>query len=225
LTPNTEKVGIILWKTGDTSGVFRLSVSNGGEAHSNLYDDEPTKHYLVGNILHSAINNDEPSIHTSLGDLIGHVALYVASSTPPVNYLECNGASISKTTYAALYGGNPFSIGARFGESGGNFYLPDFRGRAARGFDNGIGRDPDRLLRYADNGGVTGDTPGTMQNDEYKSHNHPPQAGSSNFQSSSGNSVNDDSGDQYGTFSNTGYRGGNETRMKNFSTMWIIRYQ
>jgi hypothetical protein len=64
-----------------------------------------------------------------------------------------------------------------------------------------------------------------MQPDQYRSHTHPPQAGFANFQSSSGNTVNDDGGDQYGRFNNTGASGGNETRMQNFGAMWIIRYQ
>ena len=224
VTPTVVVLGKVLWKTGADTGVVSISSSIGGEAHSALYDDEADKHFTVGSILHSAINNDEPNIHASLDDLIGHVTLYFGGTSAPTNYLECMGALVSKTTYADLYSGKTFSIGNRFGESGGSFYLPDFRGRVPRGYDHGIGRDPDRLSRYADNGGVTGDQPGSMQNDQYKSHMHYPSPGYANFFSTTGSNVGD-SGDSYGAFSYTNYAGGNETRMKNFSGMWVIRYQ
>lgn len=219
-------MGKVLWKTGTNSGVISLNLggSLGEIFHSEITDDETEKHYLEANIRHSILNNDEPSIHTSLGDLIGHITMFVAGTSPPVNYLHCNGALISKTTYASLYTGQPFSIGNRFGESGGSFYLPDFRGRVPRGWANGSGRDPDRASRYADHGGITGDSPGSMQNDQFESHLHPPSAGFANFMSTTGSSVGS-GGDSYGRMDNTGYQGGNETRMHNFGAMWIIRYQ
>jgi microcystin-dependent protein len=127
-------------------------------------------------------------------------------------------------TYADLYSGHPMSIGGRFGTSGGSFYLPDFRGRVPRGWANGSGRDPDRAARTADTGGITGDNPGSMQTDMYKSHMHWPQPGYANFFTTTGSNVGD-SGDSYGAFSYTAYSGGNETRMQNFGAMWIIRYQ
>jgi microcystin-dependent protein len=226
VTPNGSFIGKLVWKTGGSAGIVAVSTGSGGTPHSYLYDDETQFHYTVGSILHSAINNDEPGIHASMDDLVGHVTLYFGGNTPPVNYLECAGALISKTTYADLYTGKTFSIGGRFGESGGNFYLPDFRGRGPRGYDHGIGRDPDRLSRYADNGGVTGDTPGSMQNDQYKSHAHGPSPGYTNFLTFSGPQVYGDiDGNDLGTFSATAAAGGNESRGKNFSTMWVIRYQ
>jgi microcystin-dependent protein len=213
VTPNGSPVGRLLWKTGGSAGV--VSVDIGAN--------------LMANILHSEINNDEPSIHTGLGDLIGHISLYVAGNTPPTNYLECNGASINKTTYAALYTGQPFSIGTRFGDNGGDFYLPDFRGRVARGFANGNSRDPDRASRYADNGGITGDEPGSMQNDEFDSHEHSDPAGSGGFLVYNSNYQSrgevKDGWSSGGIAINTGTTGGNETRMHNFSAMYVIRYQ
>jgi hypothetical protein len=225
VTPNGSYVGRVVWKTGGSAGVISMSAGSGGTPHSYLYDDEADKHFTEGSILHSAINNDQMNIHASLDDLIGHVTLYFAGESSPLNFLECNGSLMSKAVYADLYAGKTFSIGGRFGESGPNFYLPDFRGRVPRGYDHGIGRDPDRLSRYADRaGGNTGDLPGSMQDDEYQSHRHPPAPGYGNFMSSSGSGVGR-TGDAYGRFDNTGYIGGNETRMKNFSGMWVIRYQ
>jgi microcystin-dependent protein len=70
---------------------------------------------------------------------------YFAKNTPPTGFLECNGASISTTTYAALFA----VIAYTFGGSGANFTLPDLRGAFIRGWDHGRGLDtntPSRLF-------------------------------------------------------------------------------
>lgn len=224
----TNAMGKVLWLESPSTGILHIlpSMNNTGPAinHSDLNQDQSTQHFLESAVRHSVLNNDEPSIHTGLGDLIGHITFFVTGNSAPINYLHCNGALISKTTYANLYSGMPFSIGNRFGESGGSFYLPDFRGRVPRGWANGSSRDPDRASRFADTGGITGDNPGSMQNDELDSHRHAPSAGYSNFMSTSGSGVGS-GGDNYGRMDYTGYFGGNETRMKNFGAMWIVRYQ
>jgi microcystin-dependent protein len=65
-----------------------------------------------------------------------------ARNTPPAGWLECNGATISRTTYAALFA----SIGTTFGVGDGTntFVLPDLRGEFTRGWDNGRGIDASR---------------------------------------------------------------------------------
>jgi trimeric autotransporter adhesin len=64
-----------------------------------------------------------------------------AGTTAPTGFLLCNGASLSTTTFAAL-----FSVtGYTYGGSGPNFNVPDFRGRFARYADTmgtAAGRDP-----------------------------------------------------------------------------------
>ncbi|MBN4944844.1 tail fiber protein [Stenotrophomonas maltophilia] len=61
--------------------------------------------------------------------------------TPPEGWLRCNGADVSRTTYAALFA----AIGTRFGSANGStFRLPDLRGEFIRGWDNGRGLDPGR---------------------------------------------------------------------------------
>ena len=106
---------------------------------------------------------------------VGFVFPVVNSNVVPTGTLECNGALISQTTYAALFSGQPLSIGSNYGTSGGSFYLPDFRGRNPRGWDHGIGRDPDAASRFADQaGGAIGNNVGSMQNDNagVGTHNH-----------------------------------------------------
>jgi microcystin-dependent protein len=57
-----------------------------------------------------------------------------AGSTIPTGWLECDGSSISRTTYAALFA----AIGTTWGSVDGNsFNLPDCRGRATIGAGTG----------------------------------------------------------------------------------------
>jgi microcystin-dependent protein len=55
-----------------------------------------------------------------------------AGATAPTGWLICNGATISKTTYAALFAITGHAYGADPG--GGNFILPDCRGKATVGY-------------------------------------------------------------------------------------------
>ena len=54
-----------------------------------------------------------------------------AGSTAPSGWLICNGASVSQAAYPALYA----VIGLTYGGSGGNFNLPDLRGRVPVGLN------------------------------------------------------------------------------------------
>lgn len=68
----------------------------------------------------------------------GAVLAY-AKNTPPAGYLACNGAAVSRSTYAALFA----AIGTTFGAGNGTttFNLPDLRAEFIRGWDNGRGVD------------------------------------------------------------------------------------
>ncbi|WP_204301857.1 tail fiber protein [Stenotrophomonas maltophilia] len=88
------------------------------------------------------------------------------TASPPEGWLRCNGADVSRTTYAALFA----VIGTTFGSaSGSTFRLPDLRGEFIRGWDDGRGADNGRAL-------------GSYQADEFKSHDHqgPTAAGTQN---------------------------------------------
>ncbi len=65
-----------------------------------------------------------------------------AGTAAPTGWLKCNGALVSRTTYAALYA----AIGATHGVGDGSttFKLPDLRGEFVRGWDDGRGIDPGR---------------------------------------------------------------------------------
>lgn len=94
-----------------------------------------------------------------------------AGASAPTGYLICDGAAVSRTTYANLFA----VLGTAWGEGDGSttFHLPDMRGRVPRGVDSGAGRDPDAAGRTASNtNGNTGDNVGSVQADQFDSHTH-----------------------------------------------------
>lgn len=81
-----------------------------------------------------------------------------AGGTAPTGWLECNGAAVSRTTYAALFG----AIGVTYGSGDGisTFNLPDLRGEFLRGWSHGkTGVDEGRTL-------------GSSQGDQLQTHEH-----------------------------------------------------
>ena len=73
--------------------------------------------------------------------------LWFAATSPPAGYLECDGASISRTAYAALFSAIDTTFGQGDGES--TFAIPDLRGEFIRGVDNGRGADSGRTFGAA----------------------------------------------------------------------------
>jgi microcystin-dependent protein len=82
---------------------------------------------------------------------------WFARSTPPTGWLKCNGAAISRTTYAALY----TQVGTTYGVGDGSttFNVPDLRGEFIRGWDDARGVDASRVF-------------GSLQAHLFASHNH-----------------------------------------------------
>ena len=60
-------------------------------------------------------------------DMIGALVMYAAAAAPTSKWLICDGAEVSRTTYAELFS----LIGHTYATNpgGGNFTLPDFQGR------------------------------------------------------------------------------------------------
>ena len=81
----------------------------------------------------------------------------IAVASVPTGYLECNGAAVNRTTFAALFA----IIGTQYGAGNGSttFNLPDLRGEFIRGFDNGRGVDSGRSIA-------------TSQSDQNEAHTH-----------------------------------------------------
>lgn len=81
------------------------------------------------------------------------------AANAPTGFLICNGAAVSRTTYASLYA----VIGTTWGTGDGSttFNLPDLRGVFLRGLDSGRGYDTTNGRAY-----------GSYQGDAYPSHSH-----------------------------------------------------
>lgn len=75
-----------------------------------------------------------------------------AGATVPTGWLKCNGALLSRTTYASLFA----VIGTTYGAGDGSttFALPDLRGEFVRGADDGRGVDAGRVFGSAQSDAV-----------------------------------------------------------------------
>lgn len=184
---------------------------------------EATSDYLVFKVGGVEVWRISGTVNTAL---TGEIKAYPAS-TVPTGYLECDGSSYSRTTYAALFA----IIGTQYGYVDANhFNVPDYRGYFLRGWDHGVGRDPDAASRTDRGDGTTGDNVGTKETDQFKAHYHGPDSG---WTCLWGNNGTNGQGGQYGSvpssgyiqqMSHTGSTGGNETRPINVNVMWLIKY-
>jgi hypothetical protein len=127
------------------------------------------------------------------------------STTVPTGYLEMNGASLSTTTYAALFAVMQYT----FGGSGASFTLPDFRSEFMRGWDHGRGVDPSRTF-------------GSSQADLVG-----PFVSSGPFYNTSNGGV-AGAGGAIAVIQSLGnsqvFGGGAETRPKNIAIMFLVKY-
>jgi microcystin-dependent protein len=139
---------------------------------------------------------------------VGSITMYAANSAP-TGWLECNGAAVSRTTYAGLFA----AIGTVFGvgDSSTTFNVPDMRGEFARGWDNSRGIDPARAFGSAQGGAI-----------EAHVHSVTPPAASDD--TSSGLTTTGTGGAETITPYNTASTGGSETRPRNIALMFIIKF-
>lgn len=141
----------------------------------------------------------------------------------PLNYLECDGLAVSRETFSDLFG----VIGIDYGSGNGTttFNLPDLRGRFPRGWDHGAGRDPDTLTRTDRGDGTTGDNVGTLQEDEFGTHDHDVTVNVKDNVGAIGDVVIGGAGNRSPnpTYTST-EEGGEETRPVNIYMMYIIRF-
>ena len=163
------------WAFGFLDGTNPLPVANGGTGATSL---------------------------TALQVPVGAVFMFAHSSLPS-GYLKCNGAAVSRATYAALFA----AIGTTYGSGDGSttFNLPELRGEFIRGWDDGRGVDAARTI-------------GSAQADELEAHTHSTTA-TGGGQGHGGNlplTV------EYGS-STTGSTGGSETRPRNVALMYCIK--
>ena len=133
---------IAIQAPSNVSNDITLTLPNsGGNANDVLQSDGS------GNLSFTALPQAVP---------IGSVHM-MATTTAPSGYLKCNGAAISRTTYAALFAIIGTAHGA--GDGSNTFNVPDLRGEFVRGWDDSRGIDSGRNFA-------------TSQGDQNKQHNH-----------------------------------------------------
>lgn len=168
----------------------------------------------------AALDHVHDCVYISRKDLIGEIIMWPLP-VPPKYFLEFNGATLKIAEYPDLFA----VVGTRWGGDGKTtFKLFDARGGLPRAWDNGRGVDPGRAI-------------GTWQEDALKEHRH------------KGGIINDhlrvfvyggteEGVPGLGTQNNclmdqretpryqqwTSFDGDDETRPKNFSIMFCIRY-
>ena len=158
----------------------------------------------------------------------------MATTTVPSGYLKCNGAAVSRTTYADLFAIVGTAHGA--GDGSSTFNVPDLRGEFVRGWDDSRGVDSGRNF-------------GSAQSDQNQQHNHSATATSTVTDPGHFHDVpysNSDSGDGVIEESGTGFSGveptnsattgisvstsvsiansgGSEARPRNIAMMYVIK--
>ena len=187
-------------------------------------DNHPTKTDTLNR--HGMIEHNEAGKHNvaavatlqalGLGIPIGTMLAF-ATETVPSGYLECDGSSVLRAIYAALF----TKIGTNWGTADGtHFNLPDLRGKFLRGWDHAATNDPNAATRTAQaTGGETGDHVGTIQADELKAHTHTVQLVNRMILSIGGAGCADNN-----STTATSSTGGDETRPINATGMICIKY-
>tara|TARA_R110002012_G_scaffold215674_5_gene386721 strand:- start:5354 stop:6337 length:984 start_codon:yes stop_codon:yes gene_type:complete len=212
---------IIFDESGSVNSTNKITVQRAGtDTIDGLTSLEITSAY---GILKLICNGADGWISNNSKRLTGEIKAW-ASSSVPSGYLECNGAEVAISSYGnlstAIYAGdsNNADTDLVFGyktngsgtrsTSGTHIKLPDLRGEFIRGWDNSRGIDGSRKF-------------GSYQVDELKSHSHfsgwygpRPADGGANFFATNSNAY---------PSVNTGTTGGDETRPRNISLMYIIK--
>lgn len=135
----------------------------------------------------------------------------MATTTVPSGYLECNGAAVSRSTYADLFA----AIGTTWGSGNGSstFNVPDLRGEFVRGWDNGRGIDSGRSFA-------------SSQDHQLQQHSHTyTYANTTNTNRSPGADPAWDNAFRTGQTQTSGTTGnfGTETRPRNIAMMYVIK--
>lgn len=160
-----EKNGTIMWRNLDIPDGFIQTVMLADGLISNTKLNASAIH---GQSSASPGSNDEFLFYQiSTGNLkkttLSSISVQTGScmwwplNTAPTGYLECNGAAISRTTYANLFS----VIGVQWGSGDGSttFNLPDTRGYFIRGWSHGSSIDSGRAFA-------------STQQDAFQGHDH-----------------------------------------------------
>ena len=97
----------------------------------------------VDNLPHKQLANRTTYLKSRMAP-VGSLIIWPTAAVP-AGYLECNGAALSRATYAALFA----VLGTAYNkttDAADKFRLPDMRGEFIRGWDHGRNADKDRAI-------------------------------------------------------------------------------
>ena len=152
----------------------------------------------------------------------------LATTTVPTGYLECNGAAVSRSTYATLFS----TIGTTWGSGDGSstFNLPDTRAEFIRGWDNSRGVDSGRSFATAQGFAMENITGSIDHISESFSSNASSSGSSALYKSATGPSDGNTPGspdtNNTGTLAFDASRSvttASETRPRNIAMMYVIK--
>ncbi|WP_405123213.1 phage tail protein [Pseudomonas sp. M20] len=106
----------------------------------NAISDDPATNSSTIVASTAALNKLQKQVGDSMTGMVAAFAMTAA----PTGWLKCNGAAVSRTTFAQLFAW----LGTHYGAGDGSttFNLPDMRGLFPRGWDDGRGLDPGRAF-------------------------------------------------------------------------------
>lgn len=233
-------------RLGDSNNSNYIALQAASSVSSNVTFTLPSSDGSDGQMLKT--NGSGTLSFTTVQGVPSGAVFCLAVSAVPADYLECNGQSVSRTTYAALFA----VIGTTYGGSGSSFNVPDLRGEFVRGWDHGRGADSGRSIndpqgsQYAqhnhaagsldvENKSLTGSatkiaesfthgvTSGIFSRGSNQNDNLTPDS----VDTSSTGTLNIDASHDHSISGNTGNRGGtgnsSETRPRNIAMMYIIK--
>lgn len=134
VTVTFPAIGRTYFVANDTTGNFNVTIARSGGGATVVMPQGRN-----GTIVLSSLG-----VSTTVDNLPAGAVSAFAMSTVPTGWLECNGAAVSRSTYASLFA----AIGITYGAGNGSttFNLPDLRAYFIRGWDNGRGIDPARVF-------------------------------------------------------------------------------
>jgi microcystin-dependent protein len=157
-----------------TNGISFNSTTGSFSLSSSLFTITPTQVNVLVALSASTLAGDGTNIYNVIppGGLLPY-----AGSSAPTGWLLCNGAAISRSTYANLFAAIGTAYG--FGDGVTTFNIPDLRGLTLVGAGSGSG------LTQRNLGQVGGEENHQLSVNELAAHTHPP-GGGTNFVTSPG---------------------------------------
>lgn len=128
-------IGRTIFVANNTTGNFTVTLARSGGGSTVVLQSGRNGFFVL---------TSAGVIAQTTNDVVAGTIVMFGSATPPTGYLACNGAAVSRSTYATLFG----VIGTTFGSGNGSttFNLPDFRGYFPRGWNDNGSVDPARVF-------------------------------------------------------------------------------